>query len=441
MKKLIAIIGGGESGVGAALLAKQEGYDVIVSDHGKLIEKYKNILIQNEIPFEEEGHNLERLKRAFLVIKSPGVPGEALIVRQLTRHQLPVISEIEFANRFYDGTIIAITGSNGKTTTSGLIFHLLKEANLNVGVAGNIGNSFAGELVNKPHKDIMVLEISNFQLDDIIDFSPDISILLNISPDHLDRYGYDFEKYIHTKFKITNKQKNDDVFIYNSSDSNISKYVEEYFYGQQLVPISYYYFENGVINFDTDQAFETQLLGKHNDFNIQVAVAVARLLELSESVIAKGLLSFKPVEHRLEWVRKIGDIDYYNDSKATNIDAVYYALQAMDKKLVWIVGGVDKGNDYSVIEELVRDKVKAMICLSVDNEKLIGAFSPIVNKISETTSMSEAVELASSYAENDDIVLLSPACASFDLFKNYKDRGLQFKDAVFALDDEGCIKF
>lgn len=433
MKELIVILGGGESGVGAALLGKREGYEVFVSDFGIIKDNYKKILINNNIPFEEEGHKIESFNRAFLVIKSPGVPGEAPILRYLIRHQIPFISEIEFANRFYDGTIIAITGSNGKTTTSGLIFHLLNEAKKNVGIAGNIGNSFAAEITNKAHKDIMVLEISNFQLDDMVDFNPKIAVLLNITPDHLDRYEFDFYKYLHAKFQIINNQTSSDYFIYNANDVEIVNKLPEYIKNQQLIPIDKSMYLSGLKSNDELPNFETKLLGEHNLFNAQVAIQVARIMGLDESEIRDGLATFTAVEHRLEWVRNYKNVDYINDSKATNIDAVYYALQAIQNDIIWIAGGIDKGNDYTLIEDFVNDKVKALICLGKDSSKLLKAFSSQVKIIEETQSMEEAVQLASSYAENNDVVLLSPACSSFDLFENYGARGVYFKKYVMDL--------
>ena len=426
MKKAI-ILGAGESGTGAAILAKKQGYDVFVSDFGKIGEPYKQELNTREIEYEEGRHSEERLLQADLVIKSPGIPDKAPIIKKLKQVDVEIIDEIEFTSRYTDALIIAITGSNGKTTTTSLTYHLLKEAGLNVGVGGNIGKSFAKQVAEK-EREYYVIEVSSFQLDYTENFRPQIAMLLNITPDHLDRYDYVMQNYINSKFRIINNQSIGDWFIYNADDDVITKELNHQIISQQLIPITEKNYEGGFIQV-LDATISTNSLtiqGKHNRFNAACAIAVAKLVGLSDFEIDKGLITFKNEPHRLETVATINGVAYINDSKATNVDATYYALEAMEKPIVWIVGGQDKGNDYTVLEELVSEKVKAIVALGVDNSKIEAAFSPYVKILEDTKSMKEAVKVAATYAEPGDVVLLSPACASFDLFKNYIARGEEF---------------
>ncbi|WP_224483872.1 UDP-N-acetylmuramoyl-L-alanine--D-glutamate ligase [Robertkochia aurantiaca] len=441
MKKLV-ILGGGESGVGTALLGKKQGYEVFVSDNGKLKNKYKDVLEHNEIEWEENGHTVPRLLKADLVMKSPGIPDHVSVIRQLKEAGIPVISEIEFASRYTDATLIGITGSNGKTTTTMLTYHLLKSAGLHVGMAGNIGDSFAAMVASQDY-DYYVLEISSFQLDGIIDFRPHIAVITNISPDHLDRYENDYSKYIASKFRITMNQNDDDWLIYDADNEEITTWLASHKTRAGLLPFSLMrkpdegaYIENQTmtikINNDTNTMTTESLTleGKHNQKNAMAASAVAQLLKIRKSTIRESMQSFQGVEHRLEKVLKIKDVQYINDSKATNVNATYYALDSMKAPTVWIVGGVDKGNDYLALMPLVREKVKAVVCLGVDNRKLVEAFGNVVDVLVETTDMEEAVKIARKVADKGDTVLLSPACASFDLFENYEDRGRKFKEAV-----------
>jgi UDP-N-acetylmuramoylalanine--D-glutamate ligase len=433
--KKISILGGGESGVGAALLAKKLGYEVFLSDYGTIKENFKEELKTNAIPYEETQHTLEKITEATEVIKSPGIPEHTSIIRAIKQRGVPVISEIEFASRHTSAKIIGITGSNGKTTTTKLTYHLLQTAGLSVGMGGNVGRSFARNITEQS-REIYVLELSSFQLDGIIDFRPDVAILLNITPDHLDRYEYKMENYIRSKFRIAMNQGTSDLFIYNGDNPNIQAYLENHKVdSQELTVGGQPQLNNGFLkvgdsNFDMSQF---SLKGSHNYFNATCAILVAQQLGVSEDLIQKGLDTFQSVPHRMELVATIGGVDYINDSKATNVDSVFYALSAMEKPIIWIAGGTDKGNDYEPILKVVEEKVKALICLGVDNKKLIETFSPIVKIIEETGSAEEAVERASVYAEKGDVVLLSPACASFDLFKNYENRGDLFREAVERL--------
>ena len=427
----VVVLGAGESGVGAALLAKHLNYEVFVSDKGSIKENYKKELLENDIPFEEEKHSEKKIFEASEIIKSPGIPDKVELIQQLKKAGIPVISEIEFASKHTKATIVAITGSNGKTTTTKLTYHLLKTAGLDVAVGGNIGFSFARLLTGKLHQ-YYVLELSSFQLDGIETFKPDISVLLNITPDHLDRYEYKMENYVASKFRISMNQDLEDQFIYNGMDKEILSYLENETPNADLMPIRNIAFQNEQLNVD-DYAFDLSdcaLNGKHNLFNATCAIKVALQLGAKPEAIQKGLNTFENDPHRLERIKEVNGVEYINDSKATNVDSVYYALDAMTKPIIWIVGGVDKGNDYQPVLKLVEEKVKAIICLGVDNAKLLVTFSPIVKVIEESGSVTEAVERAGIYAENGDVVLLSPACASFDLFKNYIDRGNQFKAAV-----------
>lgn len=442
----LVILGGGESGVGTAILGQQKGYDVFVSDFGKIKENYKEVLSINGIAWEDEKHTEELILNANVVMKSPGIPEKAPIVKKLIEKGIPVISEIEFAVQFTDATTIGITGSNGKTTTTLLTYHLLKEAGLNVGLAGNIGKSFAWQVAENKH-DIYVLELSSFQLDGIINYKPHIAIITNISPDHLDRYNYDYNLYIGSKFRITKNQTEADYLIYDNEDEAIQNWLNNNKIKANKVPFSLItkpenqgaFLEDNNINSTINKELftmpinELALEGKHNIKNAMAATAVAQLLNIRKQTIRESLTNFQGAEHRLEKVLKIQGVQYINDSKATNVNSVFYALDSMTTPTVWIVGGVDKGNDYDELMPLVREKVKAIVCLGVDNTKIINAFNNVVDVMVETTSMSEAVQLAQRLAEKGDSVLLSPACASFDLFENYEDRGQQFKQAIFNL--------
>lgn len=440
MKRLV-VLGGGESGVGTALLGKAKGYEVFVSDKGTIKKKYKDALLNNEIEWEEGQHTESKILNADVVMKSPGIPDKVALVKQLKEKRIPVISELEFAAQFTNATIIGITGSNGKTTTATLTHHLLKH-DLNVGLAGNIGDSFAKQVLEKDHP-FYVLEISSFQLDGIINFNPKIAVLTNITPDHLDRYDYKFENYIASKFRIIKNQTKDDFFIYDADDKVINSWLKANTIQSTLLPFSltktiengaYYKNENIIITIDNNQIImptgNIALEGKHNIKNAMAAATVAHLLKIRKQTIRESLENFQGVEHRLEHVLRINKVEYINDSKATNVNATYFALESMDAPTVWIVGGEDKGNNYEELFPFVNEKVKAIICLGVDNEKLIKTFGNMVDIIVETQFMSEAVKIAYKIAEAGDNVLLSPACASFDLFENYEDRGRQFKEAV-----------
>ncbi|MDO6761599.1 UDP-N-acetylmuramoyl-L-alanine--D-glutamate ligase [Tamlana sp. 2_MG-2023] len=440
-KSRLVVLGGGESGVGTALLGKAKGYDVFVSDKGKIKEKYKAVLINNEIDWEDENHTVSKILNADVVMKSPGIPDKVDLVKQIRKAGITVVSEIEFASKYTDATIVGITGSNGKTTTATLTHYLLKDE-LNVGLAGNIGDSFAKQVLEDDFENY-VLEISSFQLDDIIDFKPHIAVLTNITPDHLDRYDYKFENYIESKFRIAMNQTKVDYLIYDADDEVIVNHLKNNPVQSILLPFSlektiengaYLDKENIKITINNNQIImptsNLTLEGKHNVKNAMAASTVAHLLKIRKQTIRESLESFQGVEHRLEQVLKINKVQYINDSKATNVNATYYALESMGAPTVWIVGGVDKGNNYQELFSFVNEKVKAIICLGVDNEKLLSTFGNMVDVIVETQFMSEAVKIAYKLAETGDNVLLSPACASFDLFENYEDRGRQFKDAV-----------
>ena len=441
MQRLV-VLGGGESGVGTALLGKQKGYDVFVSDFGKIKEDYKQVLINNEIQWEEETHTEAKILNADVVMKSPGIPDKVAIVKKLKELNIPVISEIEFTAPFTKAITIGITGSNGKTTTTMLTYHLLKSGGLNVGLAGNIGKSFAWQVAENDF-DYYVLELSSFQLDGIINYKPHIAILANISPDHLDRYEYKYENYIASKFRITMNQTADDYFIYDADDEAITNWLLQNKTNAQLIPFSLTKtFQKGaylkdnkmeVIINEEEFIMETEYIaleGKHNMKNAMAATSVAKLMQIRKETIRESLSNFLGVEHRLEKVLKIQNVQYINDSKATNVNATFFALDSMTSPTVWIVGGVDKGNDYSELMSLVHEKVKAIVCLGVDNKKIIDSFGNVVDVMIEVDSMNDAVKMAQRLAEKGDTVLLSPACASFDLFDNYEDRGNQFKNAV-----------
>ncbi|TBV27868.1 UDP-N-acetylmuramoyl-L-alanine--D-glutamate ligase [Meridianimaribacter sp. CL38] len=443
MKRLV-ILGGGESGVGTALLGKEKGYEVFVSDKGKIKEKYKEVLIHNEIEWEDEKHTESKILNADIVMKSPGIPEKVALVKQIRAQGIQVVSEIEFASKFTNATIVGITGSNGKTTTASLTHHILKQE-LDVGLAGNIGDSFAKQILEKDYKNY-VLEISSFQLDDIVSFKPNIAVITNITPDHLDRYEYQFENYIASKFRIAMNQTKDDYLIYDADDEVITNWLAKHPVQSKMLPFSLTkpiengaYLENETIKItiDNDQIImptaNLALEGKHNVKNAMAASTVAHLLKIRKQTIRESLENFQGVEHRLESVLKINKVQYINDSKATNVNATYFALESMDAPTIWIVGGEDKGNNYEELYPFVNEKVKAIICLGVDNEKLLKNFSSMVDVIVETQYMSEAVKIAYKIAKAGDNVLLSPACASFDLFENYEDRGRQFKEAVRSL--------
>jgi len=441
MKRLV-VLGGGESGVGTAILGKKEGYEVFVSDFGRIKDNYREVLKINEIKWEDEQHTEDKILNADVVMKSPGIPEKAPIVKKLLEKGIPVISEIEFTAQFTNAKTIGITGSNGKTTTTMLTYHLLKQAGLNVGLAGNIGKSFAWQVAEE-NFDVYVLELSSFQLDGCINYKPNIAVITNISPDHLDRYEYKYENYIASKFRITMNQDENDYLIYDNDDEAISNWLQNNKTKAQLIPFSLLEkMKNGAfINNDTMEfsinneefAMKTtdiSLEGKHNMKNAMAATSVAQLMKIRKETIRESLSNFQGVEHRLEKVLKIQNVQYINDSKATNVNATFFALDSMNVPTVWIVGGVDKGNDYSELMSLVREKVKAIICLGIDNRKIIDAFSDVVDMMVEVDNMRDAVNTAKHIAEKGDNVLLSPACASFDLFQNYEDRGNQFKAAV-----------
>ncbi|CAM1334040.1 UDP-N-acetylmuramoyl-L-alanine--D-glutamate ligase [Tenacibaculum aestuariivivum] len=441
MKRLV-ILGGGESGVGTALLAKQQGFDVFVSDKGQIAKKYKKVLLENSIIFEENKHTEKDILNANIVMKSPGIPDKIALVQKIRLKEVKIVSEIEFAATYTNATIIGITGSNGKTTTTLLTGHILKKAGFNVGVGGNIGDSFA-QLVAQQNYTEYVLELSSFQLDGIDSFKPHIAILTNISPDHLDRYEYNINNYINSKFRITKNQTANDFLIYDADDEAIANWLQKNKINAQKIPFStqkeleYGAFlrqDTIIMKLTTEEilmnASQLVLKGKHNTKNAMAAAMAAKLLQVRKEAIAESLLDFEGVEHRLEYVQKINGVQFINDSKATNINAVFYALECMDTPTVWIVGGVDKGNDYTDLLSLVREKVTAIVCLGLDNQKIIETFGSVVNVIVETAGAEEAVKVASKIAKSGDTVLLSPACASFDLFKNYEDRGNKFKEAI-----------
>lgn len=441
VKKLV-ILGAGESGVGTALLGKQKGFDVFVSDRGLIAKNYKEVLLNNNIVFEEGKHSEDLILNADLVMKSPGIPDTVPLILKLKESGVKVISEIEFAAKYTGANIIGITGSNGKTTTTLLTHHILKKAGLNVGVAGNIGDSFAQQVVEESFDDY-VLELSSFQLDGIEDFNSHIAILTNITPDHLDRYNNNFSEYVASKFRITKNQKSTDYLIYDADDVAINNWLKNNKTEAKLVPFSiekelefgaFVKNNNITININKDTfnmpISSLSVKGKHNVKNAMAATMAAQLLNARKQAIKESLEDFEGVEHRLENVAKIEGVEYINDSKATNVNATYYALECMNKQTVWIVGGVDKGNDYNDLLPLVREKVKAIVCLGIDNEKIKNTFENVVDIVVETAGAEEAVKVAHKLSENGDAVLLSPACASFDLFENYEDRGRKFKKAV-----------
>ena len=440
-------MGGGESGVGAAVLAKVKGFDVFLSDNGEIAGHYADDLRKWDIPFEQGGHSEALVLNADEVIKSPGIPSTVPLVKKLEAQGTPIVSEIEFAGRYDSAKKICITGSNGKTTTTSLIYYLLKNAGLNVGLGGNIGKSYAYQVATE-HFDYYVLEISSFQLDNCYDFRPDIAIITNITPDHLDRYGYQLENYVKAKFRITRNLRPEDCFIFDSDDEITIDHLNKIILSAKRLPFSQKTeLEQGaflkddkiVVKYEEEECDiylkELALGGKHNIYNSMAAALAAKASGIDNQVIRESLATFQPVEHRLESVLSIKDVLYINDSKATNVDAAWYALECQKKPVVWIVGGKDKGNDYEVLKPLVKDKVKAIVCLGADNTKIREAFEGIVgaDRFVETRSAEDAVKESSKFASPGDVVLLSPCCASFDLFTSYEDRGRKFKEAVRML--------
>ena len=439
MVKRIVVLGAGISGVGAAVLAKKKGFEVFVSDKGKITEDNKKVLLNNEVDWEENNHTFDKILNADEVIKSPGIPDSVELIQNLKNAKIPLISEVEFAFRYTKAKIAAITGSNGKTTTTLLLGHVLKNAGYDVLVAGNVGVGFALSISERDY-DYIVLELSSFQLDGIKNFRSDVAILLNITPDHLDRYDYKLENYSASKFKITENQQEQDFLVYNADD----EIVKEIKTKAKKLPISLkneqkeggFLNKNELIiklNNNTMTMQELALQGKHNIFNSMAAAMAARVFEVKDSVIRQSMIDFQNVEHRLEYVLTVHGIDFINDSKATNVNACWFALESMTKGVVWIVGGVDKGNDYSELAEMVDEKVKAIICLGENNQNIIDAFKDKVDTIVQASTMSEAVNQSYSLANKGETVLLSPACASFDLFANYEDRGVQFKKSARTL--------
>lgn len=438
----IVVLGGGESGVGSAVLAKVKGFEVFLSDMGKLSEKYSTMLKEWDIPFEQGQHTEDLILNADEVIKSPGIPETAPMVQKVLDKGIGVISEIEFAGRYDSAKKVCITGSNGKTTTTSLIYHLLQQAGLNVGLGGNIGKSYAYQVATEQH-DIYVLELSSFQLDNVYDFKADIAIITNITPDHLDRYGYNMENYVKSKFRITRNMSSEDCFIFCSDDEITINHLNKIVVQAQKLPFTqkneveqgaFVKEDRMVVRYKEQECDmylqELALGGKHNVYNSMAAALAAKAMDIDNQVIRDGLATFQAVEHRLENVLSIREVLYINDSKATNVDAAWYALECQTRPVIWIVGGTDKGNDYSTLVDLAREKVKAIICMGLDNAKIHAAFEGVVPQMHDVTSAQAAVKLADSLAVAGDVVLLSPCCASFDLFKNYEDRGRQFKEAV-----------
>ena len=441
----IVVLGGAESGVGAAVLAKVKGHDVFLSDKGKIKDEYVETLKKWEIPYEEGHHTEELILNADEVVKSPGIPGTVPMVQKLRAQGTHIVSEIEFASRYDSAKKICITGSNGKTTTTSLIYYLLQNAGLNVGLGGNIGKSYAYQVATE-HFDYYVLEISSFQLDDVYDFKPDIAIITNITPDHLDRYDHKMENYVAAKFNITKNLTRDDCFIFDSDDDITIGHLDNIILRCKMLPFSqekeveqgaFLRDDKIVLRYEEEETDlylqELALGGKHNIYNSMAAALAAKASGIDNEVIRNSLATFQPIEHRLEPVLSIKDVLYINDSKATNIDSAWYALECQKRPVVWIVGGTDKGNDYSILNDLVREKVKAIVCLGVDNAKIHAAFGSMGKPMTDALSAEEAVRKSAEFAEPGDVVLLSPCCASFDLFKNYEDRGQQFKEAVRQL--------
>jgi UDP-N-acetylmuramoylalanine--D-glutamate ligase len=445
-RERIVILGAGESGTGAAILARQKGFDVFVSDAGRIKPFYRDLLDEFNILYESGGHTERLITNATEVIKSPGIPESAAIVKLLRKKGVRIVSEIEFAGRYTNAKKICITGSNGKTTTTSLIHHMMRKAGLNVGIAGNVGRSFAFQVAAENY-DYYVLELSSFQLDGMFEFKADIAILLNITPDHLDRYDYNFQNYVDSKFSVSQNLTEDEYFVFCSDDEITIKELEKIVSRAQQLPFAYQRKEHDVAWVEEDELMriefddvdfsmsveELSLKGRHNTYNSMAAGIAGNVLKIRNDVIREALMDFQGVEHRLESVMKVHGIHFINDSKATNVNATWYALESVKGKTVWIVGGVDKGNDYSQLYNLVENKVKAIVCLGKDNQRLVQAFTGRVESLVETSSMEEAVKAAYYLARDGETVLLSPACASFDLFESFEDRGRQFKNAVRAL--------
>lgn len=442
MRNKLVILGAGESGVGSAILAQKQGYAVFVSDFGKIKDKYKAVLSKYNIDFEEGKHSEEKILKAETVVKSPGIPDTAPLILKLKEKGIPVISEIEFAGRYSSAKTICITGSNGKTTTTLLTHHILKSAGLNVGLAGNVGKSFAWQVAEENH-DVYVIELSSFQLDGMYDFKADVAVLLNITPDHLDRYNYNMQNYTDSKFRILQNQTENDYFIYCADDEVIQTELSKKEIKPACIPFTLkepanpgagILKEKLIINFNQKQfsmsILDLSLSGKHNTYNSMAAGIASMVFQIRNEQLRECLSSFHGVEHRLERFLKVHGIEFINDSKATNVNSTWYALESIPKSIVWIAGGIDKGNDYTMLKPLVKEKVKAIVCLGKDNSKLHAAFDKVLKNVVDASSMEEAVKAAYYLARNGDTVLLSPACASFDLFDNYEDRGNQFKEQV-----------
>jgi UDP-N-acetylmuramoylalanine--D-glutamate ligase len=446
--KRIVILGSGESGVGSAILAREKGYEVFVSDFGNIPEQYKSELLKENIIFEEGHHTEALILNANEVIKSPGIPETAPIVKKLKEQNTPVMSEIEFAGRFTNAKTICITGSNGKTTTTLLTYHILKKAGYNVGLGGNVGKSFALQ-VARENFDYYVLELSSFQLDGMFDFKADVAVLLNITPDHLDRYEYNFDNYTRSKFRIVQNQTPQNYFVYCLDDTTITTFMQNHPVHATCIPFSikqeikgdgaYLNEKQLTLNYKPNQQplimtiEQLALQGKHNVYNSMAASIAARIVDVRKEIIRESLQDFQNIEHRLEFVASINGVEFINDSKATNVNSTWYALESMEKPVIWICGGQDKGNDYNELTDLVKARVKAIVCLGKDNKKIISAFKNVVDTIIETDNAGDAVATSFKLGKKGDVVLLSPACASFDLYKNYEDRGMQFKAAVRSL--------
>ena len=428
--KSVAVLGAGESGVGAALLAQKEGLKVFVSDFGEIPEKYKEELIKNKIPFEEKGHSFEKLEKANVIIKSPGIPEDADVIQHFRLRQTKIISEIEWASRFFKGKIIGVTGSNGKTTTASLIYHLIRDEEYNVGLTGNIGTSMARILCSDTNYNWLVVELSSFQLDDIYEFEVDVGIILNISPDHLDRYDYDINKYADSKWRLAKAIKPGGHLILNKEDQMINERLQYFKAEVNIHRLSADFPMTSLSSKDDNVSFEIKLKGRHNLFNAAIAIKVSQLLGIPDSRISERIASFTAIPHRLEPVGVINNVEYINDSKATNVDSAIFALEAMEHPVIWIAGGTDKGNNYEDLIPEVRSKVKILICLCRNDSKLKSTFHDFVGTIYSTKDMKDAVNFAYQNAMPGDVVLLSPACASFDLFDNYIHRGEEFKKVV-----------
>ncbi len=444
-RQFLVVLGGGESGAGAAVLGKVKGFDVFLSDMGTISEPHRGLLLEEEIEFEEGGHSRERILQADIVVKSPGIPPTAPLVRELAERGVPILSEIEFAGRYTDAKMVCITGSNGKTTTTLLTYHILRNAGLDVGLAGNVGKSLALQVAHGEH-DVYVIELSSFQLENMYDFKADVAVIMNITPDHMDRYDHKMENYVAAKFRILRNQTPDDYFIYWQDDPVVKAQIRAIHteamqlpFGEHREEGSAAWVEDGIVHFSTPEDVweiprdRLALPGLHNLYNSMAAGLSASLLNVRNETIRRSLEDFEAVEHRLEYVATIDGVRYINDSKATNVNSTWYALESMTEPTVLILGGKDKGNDYSEIEPLVRDKVKAIVCMGKDNAKLLDFFTGKVPEISDTHSLEEAMAECARIAGDGDVVLLSPCCASFDLFKSYEDRGDQFKAAVRKL--------